>query len=190
MQTTEFNQKLKNYPKQQLAPFLLSNQNFNNGRQTLKPLDHTKSTFGKTVRDSNDYNPGKSSPAVPASVSPYQLMLEEMQGAKASQIMEQTMDSAGFRAVKNNRIRFGNSSGLGDETRFASRIDENLGTQSNFHHNDMLIESQSFGGTNLQRFAEMNHSMDNETKKNYTQASIQARPNQKTSTGGQSTKLA
>ena len=78
MQTTELNQKLKNYPKQQLAPFLMSNQNFNNGRTTLKPLDHTKSTFGKTLRDSNDYNQGKSSPAVPASVSPYQLMLEEM----------------------------------------------------------------------------------------------------------------
>ena len=72
------NQKLKNYPKQQLAPFLMSNQNFNNGRTTLKPLDHTKGTFGKTLRDSNDYNEGKSSNAVRASVLPYQLMFEEM----------------------------------------------------------------------------------------------------------------
>ena len=78
MQTTELNQKLKNYPKQQLAPFLMSNQNFNNGRTTLKPLDHTKSTFGKTLRDSNDYNEGKSSNAVRANVLPYQLMFEEM----------------------------------------------------------------------------------------------------------------
>lgn len=45
MQATEMNKKLKNYPKQQLAPFLLSNSNFtnlnltNNGRATLKPLD-------------------------------------------------------------------------------------------------------------------------------------------------------
>ena len=68
-------------------------------------------------------------------------MLEEMQGAKASHIMEQTMDSAGFKAIKNNRIRFANSSGLGDETRFASGIDDNLVSQSNFHHNDMMVDS-------------------------------------------------
>ena len=81
-------------------------------------------------------------------------------------MMEQTLDSAGFRAIKNNRIRFANSSGLGEETRFASGVDENLVSQSNFHHNDMLIESQSFGGTNLQRFAEMNYSKDNDHRNN------------------------
>ena len=56
------NQKLKNYPKQALAPFLLSNQNFNNlnltnnGRTTLKPLDHTltKSNFAPNLRDSKE----------------------------------------------------------------------------------------------------------------------------------------
>ena len=56
-------------------------------------------------------------------------------------MMEQTLDSAGFRAIKNNRIRFANSSGLGEETRFASGVDENLVSQSNFHHDNMLIES-------------------------------------------------
>ena len=42
----------------------------------------------------------------------------------------------------------------------------------------------------MQRFAEMNHSKDLDTKNNYTQASLQTRSNQKPSIGGKTTKLA